>query len=237
MQHPTTLDETVMRLGTAVRCGVLATGSRLPPERDLADRLCINRSTLRHALSTLVDSGHLVSLRGRAGGTFVAEAPPLSIGRGDKPLGPDPQALLDHRVAIESGATLLAAERAKPTDLDQLDEPVDRMAAAKTYEDYRRADVRFHIGLAEAAHSPRLVTVMTEVHDQMTDLTARIAHPQDRLTRSNRQHARLVTLLRRADSRVAVLLVREHIKQTEQILAGRTSNVARPRRTHGPKRR
>ena len=76
VQPPTTFEETVERLGTAIRLGLLEPGSRLPPERDLADQLRISRSTLRQALTTLVQSGHLVSIRGRAGGTFVAEEPP-----------------------------------------------------------------------------------------------------------------------------------------------------------------
>src|SRR5215218_2145538 len=62
---PTTFEETVERLGTAIRLGLLSPGSQLPPERDLADQLRISRSTLRQALTTLVQSGHLVSMRGR----------------------------------------------------------------------------------------------------------------------------------------------------------------------------
>src|SRR5215204_2519778 len=78
VQPPTTFEETVERLGTAIRLGLLPPGTRLPPERELADELRISRSTLRQALTTLVQSGHLVALRGRSGGTFVAEAPPLA---------------------------------------------------------------------------------------------------------------------------------------------------------------
>ena len=37
------------------------------------------------------------------------------------------------------------------------------MAEVTDFEEYRRADIRFHIGIAEAARSPRLVTAMTEV--------------------------------------------------------------------------
>ena len=70
-------EETVKRLGTAIRLGLLAPGTRLPAERDLADQLGISRSTLRQALTTLVQSGHLVARRGRSGGTFVAEEPPV----------------------------------------------------------------------------------------------------------------------------------------------------------------
>src|SRR5919106_480853 len=160
VEPPTTFEETVERLGTAIRLGLLAPGTRLPAERDLADQLQISRSTLRHALTTLVQSGHLISVRGRSGGTFVAESPPLTErGAGTEPLG-------------------------------------------------------------EAARAPRLVTAMTEVQGQMSELIARIAHPEEVLTRSNQQHRRLVRLLRERDTGRAVGLIREHVEGTEHILAG-----------------
>jgi GntR family transcriptional regulator, transcriptional repressor for pyruvate dehydrogenase complex len=222
VQPPTTFEETVERLGTAIRLGLLAPGSRLPSERDLADQLRISRSTLRQALTTLVQSGHLVSLRGRAGGTFVAAEPPLGQDTLEEPLGEEARAVLDYRVAIETGATVLAAERASEDDLSQLDALTAHMAdtSGATFEVYRRADVRFHIGLAEASHSPRLVTAMTEVQGQMSDLIARIAHPDVVLTRSNDQHRRLVTLVRRREVGSAVQLMREHCEGTEHILVG-----------------
>jgi GntR family transcriptional regulator, transcriptional repressor for pyruvate dehydrogenase complex len=222
VQPPTTFEETVERLGTAIRLGLLPSGSRLPSERDLAGELRISRSTLRQALIALVQSGHLVSLRGRAGGTFVAEKPPLGQQASGEPLGSEARALLDYRVAIETGATLLAAERATEPDLAPLAELTERMdhATQGPFEDYRRADVRFHIGVAEATGSPRLVKTMTEVQGQMSDLIARIAHPDEVLTQSNAQHKRLITLLRRQEGSRAVRLMREHMEGTEHILAG-----------------
>ena len=217
---PSTFEETVERLGTAIRLGLLVSGSRLPPERDLADQLRISRSTLRQALTTLVQSGHLVSLRGRAGGTFVAQEPPLGQYVEGEVLGEEARAVLDYRVAVETGATVLAAERSKDEDLERLLEFTRRMDGAQRFDDYRRADVRFHIGVAEASYSPRLVTAMTEVQGQMSDLIARIAHPEEVLTRSNEQHRRLVSLLRRRDIGRAVRLMREHMDGTEHILAG-----------------
>src|SRR3954466_3424961 len=47
VQAPTTFEETVERLGTAIRLGLLQPASRLPPERDLAERPQISPSTLR----------------------------------------------------------------------------------------------------------------------------------------------------------------------------------------------
>jgi GntR family transcriptional regulator, transcriptional repressor for pyruvate dehydrogenase complex len=219
VRPPTTFEETVERLGTAIRLGLLPAGSQLPPERTLAEQLRISRSTLRQALTTLVQSGHLVSTRGRGGGNFVTEHPPLAEAD-DELLGPEAQAILDFRVAVETGATILAAERAEAPALDRLAELVDRMATADDFEDYRRADVRFHIGIAEAAASARLVAAMTEVQGQMSDLIALIAHPEEVLTHSNAQHRRLVGLLRRGQASRAVGVIREHIEGTEHIIAG-----------------
>jgi GntR family transcriptional regulator, transcriptional repressor for pyruvate dehydrogenase complex len=220
VEPPTTFEETVERLGTAIRLGLLVPGRRLPPERDLADQLNISRSTLRQALTTLVQSGHLVSYRGRAGGTFVAAEPPLGQNVEEEVLGEEARAVLDYRVAVETGATVLAAERSQAEDLERLTEFTRRMDGAQRFDDYRRADVRFHIGVAEAANSPRLVAAMTEVQGQMGDLIARIAHPEAVLTRANEQHRRLIGLLGRRDVTRAVRLIREHMDGTEHILAG-----------------
>jgi GntR family transcriptional repressor for pyruvate dehydrogenase complex len=220
VQPPSTFEETVERLGGAIRLGLLAPGSKLPAERELARQLRISRSTLRQALTTLVQSGHLVSLRGRKGGTFVAEEPPLAEHDGE-PLDQGAWAILDYRVAIESGAALLAAERGSEAQLDRLEELVEKMAGeVEDFEEYRRTDIRFHIGIAEAAGSPRLLSAMTDVQAQMTDLIALIAHPPEVLARSNEQHARIAKALRKGDAARAVRALREHSEGTEHIRAG-----------------
>src|ERR687893_1204393 len=125
VQAATTFEETVERLGTAIRLGLLPAGSQLPPERDLAEQLGISRSTLRQALTALTQSGHLVAVRGRGGGWFVAdplprpEAEPVELAAWRE--------LLDYRVAVEVGAAVLAAERAGGHDLARLERQVAAM--------------------------------------------------------------------------------------------------------------
>ena len=215
---PTTFEETVERLGTAIRLGLLTPGTRLPPERELAEQLGISRSTLRQALTTLVQSGHLKSLRGRSGGTFVAEAPPMS--RGGDTLPPDWREILDQRVAVECGAALLAAERANEAVFAQMDDLIEQMEKRPDFESYRRADVRWHISVAEAAGTPRLVAEMTEVQGQMSELIALIAHPDMVLGHSNEEHRRILACLREGDGLGAVKILRRHLLGTEHIIAG-----------------
>ena len=218
VQPLTTFEETVERLGTAIRLGLLTPGTRLPPERELADQLGISRSTLRQALTTLVQSGHLISLRGRSGGTFVAEAPPMTQGEGS--LRPDWREVLDKRVCTECGAALLAAERGNEPVFALMEELIEQMEERPDFDVYRRADVRWHIALAEAAGTPRLVAEMTEVQGQMTELIALIAHPDTVLGHSNEEHRRMLRCLRDGDGIGTVKILRGHLAGTEHIIAG-----------------
>jgi GntR family transcriptional regulator, transcriptional repressor for pyruvate dehydrogenase complex len=220
VQTATTLEETVERLGTAIRLGLLAPGDRLPPERDLADQFGIARSTLRQALMSLTESGHLIAQRGRGGGTFVSEAPPLAESSRADLEGGHWREVLDQRIAVEVGTVVLASERARPEDLARLQIQVDTMRAVEDFAAYRRADTFFHLGLAEAAGSARLLAAMTELQGQMSELIGHIAHPAPVLARSNEQHADLVAALERADGWAAAQIVREHLKGTEQVLVG-----------------
>jgi GntR family transcriptional repressor for pyruvate dehydrogenase complex len=220
VRSQTAFEETVDRLGTAIKLGLLAPGSQLPAERELCTRLGIARSTLRQALTALSQSGHVFATRGRGGGTFVSDPQP--------PADPPSVEMLsewretcDRRLAIELGVAVLAAERAGPDALAGLDEVA--IALDDSLEDftaYRQADIRLHVGLAEAAGSTWLVRAMTEVQGAMTDLIAYIAHPPEVLASSNAQHRRLLSAIREGDAMRAAQVMTEHLQGTEHVLAG-----------------
>jgi GntR family transcriptional regulator, transcriptional repressor for pyruvate dehydrogenase complex len=216
----TAFEETVERLGTAIKLGLLAPGSRLPAERELCARLGIARSTLRQALTALVQSGHVFATRGRRGGTFVSDPQPPA-----DPPSPEMlaqwRATCDQRLAIELGVAVLASERAEPADLDALDEVAETLEAAlEDFAAYRQADIRLHVGLAETTRSPRLVQAATEAQGAMSDLIAYIAHPPQVLASSNAQHRRLLAAVRERDAMRAVRVMSEHLQGTEHVLAG-----------------
>jgi DNA-binding FadR family transcriptional regulator len=220
VQSQTAFEETLERLGNAIKLGLLAPGERLPAERELCRQLGISRSTLRQALTALVQSGHLHATRGRNGGTFVAEFPPPADAPSAELLAGWRDAC-DQRLAVELAVAVLAAERAEPRALEPLDGLVGVMEATlEDFHAFRQADVRWHIGLAKAAGSPRLVGAMTEAQGQMTDLIAYIAHPPELLAWSNQQHAKMLGAVRRRDGDRAMRIMAEHLKGTEHVLAG-----------------
>ncbi len=216
----TAFEETVDRLATAIKLGLLAPGSRLPAERQLCARLGIARSTLRQALTALTQSGHVFAVRGRRGGTFVSDPQP--------PADPPSAQMLAHwrdtcdqRLSVELGVAVLAAERAEREDIAVLEELIDVLEGSlEDFAAYRQADVRLHVGLAEATRSPRLIQSATEVQGAMTDLIAYIAHPPEVLASSNAQHRRLLAAVAEGDAMLALRTMAEHLQGTEHVLAG-----------------
>jgi DNA-binding GntR family transcriptional regulator len=80
VRSQTAFEETVDRLGTAIKLGLLAPGTRLPAERELCAMLGISRSTLRQALTALAESGQLHAHR------LPAAASRAALGGAARPL-------------------------------------------------------------------------------------------------------------------------------------------------------
>lgn len=126
----TVVDVVSAQLRTQILSGAYAPGTRLPPERDLAEQLGVNRLTLRAAVSRLEALG-LVSVQHGAGTTVrdyrahgVLEALPelLRIAR-ERDLEAYRTLLrdaLELRRTIAAEAVALAAERHSAADLAQI---------------------------------------------------------------------------------------------------------------------
>lgn len=108
-------EETVERMLTVIKLGLVGPGERFPAERELAAQLGVSRLTLREAIHELHSAGFVSSRRGRFGGTFVtydrpapdsAELARLARKDGDKLTD-----ALTFRLAVESGAAEALAVR------------------------------------------------------------------------------------------------------------------------------
>src|SRR5262249_25238857 len=100
-------EETVERLLSIIKLGVVGPGERFPAERELAAQMGISRLTLREAIRELQDAGYVCSRRGRSGGTFVTYTRPAPDSAELRRIATeDPDKLTDaltFRLAVESG--------------------------------------------------------------------------------------------------------------------------------------
>ncbi len=148
--------------------GGLEPGERLPPERELCERLGVSRTVVREALNLLEARGLISIEHGRgavvSGGNTdaVRDALGLILRVRPKVLWE----LLEMRAILEVGISGLAAERATEEDTDAMRLQLERMAAAiDAPEGYVDADVEFHALLARAARNGVLLTMLEPIVD------------------------------------------------------------------------
>ncbi|WP_326957027.1 FadR/GntR family transcriptional regulator [Amycolatopsis sp. NBC_01286] len=204
------VEETIERLRQLVRLGVVATGSRLPAERELAERLAVSRVTLREALRALASEGYVESRRGRYGGTFVVERlpAPARTGRLDA-AGLDDVLRLRH--VVETGAAELAAgRRLSSADRRHLVTTCAEAAAAGP-ADHRRRDARLHLAIAEVTASGSLTTVVADVRMQLAEWLDGIPPDPER---SQAQHAAILDAILAGDPPAARAAMAAHVEAT-----------------------
>ena len=219
---------TVARLAQAIRLGLVPVGERLPPERELAERLQVSRVTLREAIAALREAGFLESRRGRSGGTFVvrstgdahadtAEQDATALAR---EMGDTLHDALDFRRVLEPGAAALAATRAlSAADRAHL---VACLAAARTRDPRTRRvnDSRLHLAIASASGSTSVAASIADVQLRLDRLLAAIPVLRRNLDHSDLQHERVVEAILAGDPVVARTEMEEHCDATAALLRG-----------------
>jgi DNA-binding FadR family transcriptional regulator len=108
-------EETVERMLTVIKLGLVGPGERFPAERELAAQLGISRLTLRDAIHELHSAGYVCSRRGRFGGTFVTYHRPApdsgELARLARQDGDKLTDALTFRLVVETGAAEALAVR------------------------------------------------------------------------------------------------------------------------------
>ena len=147
----------VEQIRDAVLDGKLATGERLPNERELCSMFGISRSTLREGLRALEALG-VIEVRAGAGGGIFASEPQSDHAIGALELlmqfsDATTRDLAEFRVSFEAETAFSAAQRATPEDLAALGEIVREVAALAAdatlpWPMLAEMDLKFHEAVA-----------------------------------------------------------------------------------------
>jgi DNA-binding FadR family transcriptional regulator len=155
---------TVDLLGEAIVSGRYAVGASLPPEPVLCTELGVSRTVVREAVKSLIAKG-LVSTGPKVGTRVLASDawnwfdPDVITWHAKAGLTPEfLRDLQDLRRVVEPAAVRLAAERATPQDIAEIEAAYAGMRrAVEEGGDYVTFDLRFHQGLLKACRNRMLV--------------------------------------------------------------------------------
>ncbi|GAA1877778.1 FadR/GntR family transcriptional regulator [Streptantibioticus ferralitis] len=215
-------EETVERILQAIKLGVFSYGDRLPSERDLATRLNISRVTLREAMRSLQQAGYVESRRGRYGGTFVtyqvAAPGPDDLRRVAEDMGGQLTDALTYRLVLEVGAAERAAER-RLTDEQRayLRTRLLELESASPVE-YRSADSRFHLAIAELTGSDSLAASIADARMRLNDLLNAIPVLDRNIEHATAQHRAMAEAILKGDPEGARRATEEHLAGTASLL-------------------
>ncbi|WP_308916084.1 FadR/GntR family transcriptional regulator [Jannaschia sp. LMIT008] len=167
-------DAVVRQVEGLILRGVLRPGDRLPPERDLSERLGVSRPSLRAAVADLSARGLLTSRAGS--GVYVADV----LGSAFSPalvalFARQDDALLDYiafRRDIEGLAAARAARQGSDTDLAVVGAVLRRMEGAHGRSDPKEQaalDAEFHMSIVEASHNVVMLHMMRSMMDLLRE--------------------------------------------------------------------
>src|SRR5919197_3440718 len=217
-------EEIVRQVKAMIADGKLKGGDRLPPERDLAEKFVVSRTSVREALRALESLG-LVEIR-PGEGTFVRQVSIESL--------VEPLALLmvsqreaigelfEARRLLEPSLAALAAARATPEDIQEmeriLEEQAKEVAAGRTG---LAQDAQFHAAIGAAAHNGAITRIAHAIMDLLTQSREESLNTPGRRQRSHQDHRRILVAIRARDEHGARQAMLEHLDAVESLVLGR----------------
>jgi DNA-binding FadR family transcriptional regulator len=213
----TRLYETVSTdISGRIKTGEFPIGSRLPSERDLAQALNVSRPTIREAIFALELDGYVEVRKGS--GVYVTRNSPKGTASVIADVGPFE--LLEARRSFEAEAAALAALRASPAQIEEMDVLVRRIRdtlVAGDLAESERADQDFHLKLAESTGNSAIYDVVASLWE------ARHRSPQYRLLTEKAheagidpdsdEHAVILQAVNARDSEGARKAMRDHLNR------------------------
>ncbi len=195
-----------------IRARRLVTGDHLPPERQLAERLGVNRSTLRGALQSLTEQGVLVARQGagwvvKPRGEVVAANLAVYLSLEDVTF----DQLFAARRAVEPHIAAGAALHRTEEQVAALRTCISAMRSTSDSESYLQADSDFHAILAAASHNPVFSLLIAPTLNLLHDVRQRLSAEHSVIDASHHEHEQILAAVEEGDAQAAENAMLRHI--------------------------
>jgi GntR family transcriptional repressor for pyruvate dehydrogenase complex len=198
-------------------------GDRLPPIKELSEKLEVGISSIREGLKQLQSMGIIEIVQGK--GTFVSEK--LGLDQfldGLKNLitlqKQDFFNVMEARKIIECETARLAANRADSVETEKLETLIANMVEHSKKNDvdiYDELDVEFHIAIAEASRNPVLVTFLKSIQGLIRSIVKEIFALPGQPRGANMHHERIFSAIKKRDQETACQSMSAHLLEVEQM--------------------
>ncbi|UFS58720.1 FadR/GntR family transcriptional regulator [Subtercola endophyticus] len=212
-------DEAIARIREMVVQGELRPGDRLPPEKELSERLGLSRNSLREAVKAL-ELIRVLDVR-RGDGTYVTSLEPgllLEAVQFVVDLHQDQSVLelFEVRRILETSAAALAAQRMTVENIEHLRASVSEAAGFDKVNDLVAHDLDFHRRIAEASGNTYLSTLLEALSSKT--VRARLWRgitEENAASRTLSEHEGIVRAIHARDTELARALTTAHIAGIE----------------------
>lgn len=215
MPRGTAVSEVVKQLTGLLTKGDLTPGSRLPPERQLAESLGVGRSAVREALAALEILG-IVSVR-PGSGTYLrentSELLPTTLSWGLMLSASRTAELIEVRGGLEIQAATLAATRITDDNIELLRGYVEAMhSSLDNVEAFIEADARFHLLIATSAGNVVLRDLLQTVRSLLRLWVERALQTADQASDAYREHVAVFEAIAARDPKAAEEAMTAHMR-------------------------
>ena len=207
-----TVAEQIMEM---IKSGAFPPGSRLPGERELAERFEVSRVTIREAEIALQALGHIDIKTGS--GVYVLS--PSDTSSEGWPLLSAFE-VTEARLIFESEAAALAARHVDDVDMRQLESLVARMSSTDPAdeEDSQQADREFHLTIAAASKNAAVKYIIETLWKMRTEIeSVRTVHAaicaEEEPSHRGSEHADILEAMKNRDPGAARSAMQSHFQR------------------------
>lgn len=215
-------DKVYAQIHKAIVEGLYEAGSKLPSENEFTEIFNVSRTSVREAMKMLAGEGLIIVKRGL--GSYVAQGKGRSYAN-------DLQTILSRerenilelvqiRKILETEAAAWAALKAKPSDIEALEQLLSEAEAMTRDPNYSRQkqnkiNSEFHYLLIKATGNRTLLKVMTGLMDMLTEVRDITLQLPGRNLASVAGHRELLTAIRERDPDRARIAMAKHLEAVE----------------------
>lgn len=208
-------------LEDAIISGAFEFGARLPSEQSLANQFEVSRNVIREAFKILQERG-LIDIQGGSGAYVCHPSSDTLIdafGRYVRLINADSSIghLYEARRTLEVTIARLAADRATEQDLEALSVLLNDMREhAGSIEKWTKADLEFHLTLAQFTHNPFFTVLLEPLVDLLRNVISQGYLVPGAADTGLEAHIKMYECLKNRDPDGASQAMKTHLDDSEE---------------------